>query len=141
MAHTFWLFNRVASAKAMARLLQEEGSPFKDYEVVIAAGDGSLDENTETINAYNRVKEAIRTHDRTITLSVTQLTTGVTIPKWSGVLMLCNMQSAPLYMQAAFRAQNPYEYSDGGKIVRKDNAYVFDYIPPQKTIRYLRLSG
>lgn len=136
MAHTFWLFNRVASAKAMARLLQEEGSPFAGYEVVIAAGDGSLDENTETVKAYNRVKDAIKTHDRTITLSVTQLTTGVTIPEWSGVLMLCNMQSAPLYMQAAFRAQNPYEYSDGGKIVRKDNAYVFDFDPARTLMLY-----
>ena len=136
MAHTFWLFNRVASAKAMARLLQEKGSPFEDYEVVIAAGDGSLDANTETVKAYNRVKEAIKTHNRTITLSVTQLTTGVTIPEWSGVLMLCNMQSAPLYMQAAFRAQNPYEYSDGGKIVRKDNAYVFDFDPARTLMLY-----
>ena len=136
MAHTFWLFNHVSSVKAMARLLQEGGSPFADYTVVIAAGDGSLDENTETVKAYNRAKEAIKTHDRTITLSVTQLTTGVTIPEWSGVLMLCNMQSAPLYMQAAFRAQNPYEYSDGGKIVRKDNAYVFDFDPARTLMLY-----
>ena len=136
MAHTFWLFNHVSSVKAMARLLQEGGSPFADYKVVIAAGDGSLDENTETVKAYNRAKEAIKTHDRTITLSVTQLTTGVTIPEWSGVLMLCNMQSAPLYMQAAFRAQNPYEYSDGGKIVRKDNAYVFDFDPARTLMLY-----
>lgn len=136
MAHTFWLFNHVSSVKAMARLLQEGGSPFADYKVVIAAGDGSLDENTETVKAYNRAKEAIKTHDRTITLSVTQLTTGVTIPEWSGVLMLCNMQSAPLYMQAAFRAQNPYEYSDGGEIVRKDNAYVFDFDPARTLMIY-----
>ena len=136
MAHTFWLFNRVASTKAMARLLQEDGSPFEDYEVVIAAGDGSLDENKETIKAYNRVKEAIKNYDMTITLSVTQLTTGVTIPEWSGVLMLCNMQSAPLYMQAAFRTQNPYEFSDEGKIVRKDNAYVFDFDPARTLMLY-----
>ena len=136
MAHTFWLFNRVASVRAMARLLQEEGSPFEGYEVVVAAGDGRIDDNVEVINAYNRVKEAIRNHKRTITLSVGQLTTGVTIPEWSGVLMLSNMQSAQLYMQAAFRAQNPYEYSDGGKIVRKDNAYVFDFDPARTLILY-----
>ena len=130
MAHTFWLMpNRVDCAKAMARLLKEEGSGFEDYEVVVAAGDGRVDDNAETVKAYNRVKEAIRNHERTITLSVGQLTTGVTIPEWSGVLMLSNMQSAQLYMQAAFRAQNPYEYSEGGKIVRKDNAYVFDFDP------------
>lgn len=129
MAHTFWLLNRVASAKALAKLLKEEGSGFEDYEIVLAAGDGSINDNAETVAAYNRVKNAIKTHEKTITLSVGQLTTGVTIPEWSGVLMLSNMQSAQLYMQAAFRVQNPYEYSEGGKIMRKDNAYVFDFDP------------
>ena len=136
MAHTFWLLNRVDSAKALAKLLKEEGSPFEKYEVVVAAGDGKIDDNAETVKAYNRVKEAIKAHDRTITLSVGQLTTGVTIPEWSGVLMLSNMQSAQLYMQAAFRAQNPYEYSKDGKIVRKDNAYVFDFDPARTLILY-----
>ena len=73
----------------------------------MAAGDGKLYDNDEVIKAYTKVKEAIKTHDKTITLSIGQLTTGVTIPEWSGVLMLSNMQSAQLYMQAAFRVQNP----------------------------------
>ena len=137
MAHTFWLMpNRVDCAKAMARLLKEPGSGFEDYEVVLAAGDGKLDDNDEAIKAYNKVKAAIKTHDKTITLSIGQLTTGVTIPEWSGVLMLSNMQSAQLYMQAAFRVQNPYEYSEEGKIVRKDNAYVFDFDPARTLILF-----
>ena len=137
MAHTLWLMpNRVDCAKAMAKLLKEKGSGFEDYEVVLAAGDGKMDDNDETVKAYNKVKDAIKTHDKTITLSVGQLTTGVTIPEWSGVLMLSNMQSAQLYMQAAFRAQNPYEYSEGGKIVRKENAYVFDFDPARTLILY-----
>jgi len=136
MAHTLWLLNRVDSAKALAKLLKEEGSGFEDYEVVLAAGDGKLEDNEETIKAYNKVKTAIKTHDKTITLSVGQLTTGVTIPEWSGVLMLSYMQSAQLYMQAAFRAQNPYEYSEGGKIVRKENAYVFDFDPARTLMLY-----
>jgi hypothetical protein len=137
MAHTLWLMpNRVDCAKAMAKLLKEKGSGFEDYEVVLAAGDGKMDDNDETVKAYNKVKDAIKTHDKTITLSVGQLTTGVTIPEWSVVLMLSNMQSAQLYMQAAFRAQNPYEYSEGGKIVRKENAYVFDFDPARTLMLY-----
>lgn len=136
MAHTFWLLNRVDSAKALAKLLKENGSGFEEYKVEVAAGDGRIDDNVETVRAYNRVKSAIKDHDKTITLSVGQLTTGVTIPEWSGVLMLSNMQSAQLYMQAAFRAQNPYEYSDGGKIVRKENAYVFDFDPARTLILF-----
>ena len=136
MSHTLWLLNRVDSAKAMAKLLKEDGSGFEDYEIVLAAGDGRLSEDAEIVNSYNKVKDAIKNNDKTITLSVGQLTTGVTIPEWSGVLMLSNMQSAQLYMQAAFRAQNPYEYSDDGKIVRKDNAYVFDFDPARTLILF-----
>lgn len=136
MAHTFWLLNRVDSAKALAKLLKEEGSGFEDYKIVLAAGDGRIDDNAETVKAYNKVKDAIKNNDKTITLSVGQLTTGVTIPEWSGVLMLSNMQSAQLYMQAAFRVQNPYEYSERGKIKRKDNAYVFDFDPARTLILY-----
>lgn len=69
-------------------------------------------------------------HDKTITLSVGQLTTGVTIPEWTAVLMLSNMSSPSLYMQAAFRAQNPCLFHDvQGNSYRKKNAYVFDFDP------------
>lgn len=134
LAHTLWLLNRVDSAKALARLLQEEGSGFNDYEVVLAAGDGRLSEDAETANSYNKVKEAIAHHDKTITLSVGQLTTGVTIPEWSGVLMLSNMKSPSLYMQAAFRAQNPCDITRDGLRYRKENAYVFDFDPARTLV-------
>ena len=134
MAHTLWLLNRVESAKALARLLQEEGSGFEDYEVVLAAGDGRLSDDAETKKSYNKVKDAIARHSKTITLSVGQLTTGVTIPEWSGVLMLSNMKSPSLYMQAAFRAQNPCDITRDGQRYRKENAYVFDFDPARTLI-------
>lgn len=134
LAHTLWLLNRVESAKALARLLQEEGSGFEDYEVVLAAGDGRLSEEAETLSSYRKVKEAIARHRRTITLSVGQLTTGVTIPQWSGVLMLSNMKSPSLYMQAAFRAQNPCDITRDGQRYRKENAYVFDFDPARTLV-------
>lgn len=77
----------------------------------------------------NRVREAIKYYDKTITLSVGQLTTGITVPEWTAVLMLANMKSPSLYMQAAFRAQNPCLFSNAGKHFRKKNAYVFDFDP------------
>ena len=134
LAHTLWLLNRVESAKALARLLKEEGSGFEDYEVVLAAGDGRLSEEAETAKSYNKVKDAIAHHAKTITLSVGQLTTGVTIPEWSGVLMLSNMKSPSLYMQAAFRAQNPCDITREGVRYRKENAYVFDFDPARTLI-------
>ncbi|OUO18833.1 DEAD/DEAH box helicase family protein [Collinsella sp. An307] len=128
LRHTLWMLNRVDSARALARKLRKH-PVFRDYEVVLAAGDGRLDDEGETARAFDRVRAAIASHDRTITLSVGQLTTGVTVPEWTAVLMLSNMKSPSLYMQAAFRAQNPCLFCRGGKYLRKENAYVFDFDP------------
>lgn len=121
LPHTLWLLNYVSSAKALAKLLQED-PVFKDYHVVLAAGDGKLSAEEETVKAYDKVKKAIHDYSKTITLSVGQLTVGVTIPQWCGVLMLCNMKSPSSYMQAAFRAQNPYEFigERGGAVPQGD---------------------
>ncbi|MFR8062601.1 MAG: hypothetical protein ACLU6V_08545, partial [Lancefieldella rimae] len=128
LRHTFWMLNRVDSAKALARKLKQH-PVFKDYEIVLAAGDGRLDDENESARAFDKVHKAIATYDRTITLSVGQLTTGVTVPEWTAVLMLSNMKSPALYMQAAFRAQNPCLFNIDGKFLRKENAYVFDFDP------------
>ena len=134
LSHTMWYLNRVASAKALAKLLKED-PVFCDYEVVLAAGDGRLGDDAATEAAIDRVKNAIKEHDKTITLTVGQLTVGITIREWSGVLMLCNMQSPSSYMQAAFRAQNPCKFtSEDGVRYRKENAYVFDFDPARTLI-------
>ena len=128
LKHTFWLLNRVDSAKALAAKLKKH-PVFSEYEIVLAAGDGKLDDTEETEKSFDKVKEAIRTHDKTITLSVGQLTTGITVPEWTAVMMLSNIKSPALYMQAAFRAQNPCMFHTNGKFWRKENAYVFDFDP------------
>lgn len=128
LKHTFWILDRVDSAKAMKRKL-ETHPIFSNYDIVLAAGDGKLDDSEETKKSYDKVVKAIQENDKTITLSVGQLTTGVTIPEWSAVLMLSNMKSPALYMQAAFRAQNPCLYQKDEKFFRKENAYIFDFDP------------
>lgn len=128
LRHTFWLLNRVNSAKALARKLSTHPI-FKDYKIILAAGDGRLSDAEENSKAFDKVRRAIASYDRTITLSVGQLTTGVTIPEWTAVLMLSNMKSPALYMQAAFRAQNPCLFNFHGNYQRKENAYVFDFDP------------
>lgn len=137
LKHTFWILERVDSAKALARLLKMH-PVFGDYEIVLAAGDGIIEDSTHNISSLLKVKNAIKYYDKTITISVGQLTTGVTIPEWTAVLMLSNMKSAAQYMQAAFRAQNPYEWEetiDGKSVVyQKQNAYVFDFAPERTLV-------
>lgn len=141
LKHTLWMLDRVDSVKALIRILRTH-EVFENYKVISVAGDGRVEDfngqeyeqDEETVdgrnNALNRVREAIRKNDKTITLTVGQLTTGVTIPEWTGVLMLSNVQSPALYMQAGFRSQNPHIWTDSdGQTYRKENAYLFDFDP------------
>jgi len=132
--HSFWLLDRVASAKALERILKKH-DVFKDYMVVLAAGDGRSDyaDPAAVGKSLDKVRAAIAgaelTGRKTITLSVGQLTTGVTVPEWTAVIMLSNITSPALYMQAAFRAQNPCKFERGGTVFQKKNAYIFDFAP------------
>ncbi len=140
LKHTFWLLNRVASAKALAKLLGDD-AVFMHYKVIIAAGDGKdLTEEAGDVAAneksYDKVRQAIAENEYTITLSVGQLTTGVTVPEWTAVMMLSNVASPALYMQAAFRAQNPYHYQKNGKYYKKENAYIFDFAPDRTLVMF-----
>lgn len=139
LKHTFWLLNRVDSAKALAKKL-EQHPIFGEYKVILAAGDGVMDDGEaadfeeESRKSFDKVVTAVKNYEKTITLSVGQLTTGVTIPEWTAVLMLSNVKSPSLYMQAAFRAQNPCLFSYNGEFYRKKNAYVFDFDPARTLI-------
>lgn len=135
LKHTFWILERVESARALAKKLNDH-PVFKDYKVVLAAGDGKIDDTDQNQKSFDAVREAIAHNDKTITLSVGQLTVGVTIPEWSGVLILSNIKSPALYMQAAFRAQNPCLYQKGLDHYRKENAYVFDFDPARTLTIY-----
>lgn len=135
LRHTFWLLPGVASCKLMKQMLAEHEF-FREYKIILAAGNGDEDRITNTaleevraaINGNSNDKHPLET--KTITLSCGQLTTGVTVPAWTAVLMLNNVKSPAQYMQTAFRAQNPFETAtSGGETFTKENCYVFDFAP------------
>ncbi|MFA6676561.1 MAG: DEAD/DEAH box helicase family protein, partial [Bacteroidales bacterium] len=134
LKHTFWYVgNRVDSVKALEQLLKKDPI-FKEYKIIVAAGDGrSFEEEANDFkrneSSLQKVKKAIAENDKTITLSCGQLTTGVTVKEWTAVLMLTDIKSPSLYMQAAFRAQNPYKEFRNGELVSKKSAYLFDFAP------------
>lgn len=134
LRHTFWYVgNRVDSVKALEQLLKED-AVFKDYKVIVAAGNGKTFDEEEgdfigNEKSFDKVKKAIKENQKTITLSCGQLTTGVTIKEWSAVLMLTDIKSPASYMQAAFRAQNPFRYYENNELMAKKSAYLFDFAP------------
>lgn len=139
LRHTFWLLPGVKACEQMKKVLLEDkffSANYSARDIIVAAGSG--DEDRLTDNALAEVRSRIGEpgsgkhplETRTITLSCGQLTTGVTIPAWTAVLMLNNCKSPSLYMQSAFRAQNPFKIAtSGGECFIKENCFVFDFAP------------
>jgi hypothetical protein len=134
LEHSFWFMPTVASCHAMANLLAEkQNSYYHKYKVLAVAGAGA----GIGLDALPPVRKAIGGgHDGgTIVLSCGKLTTGVTVPQWSSILMLRNLKSPETYFQAAFRVQsawsqkNPNGDNPNEEEIYKPTCFVFDFAP------------
>lgn len=134
LQHSFWFLPNVAACHAMANLLAEKQNVFfHDYTVLTVAGTGAGVGRA----ALPPVRKAIGNgHDsKTITLSCGKLTTGVTVPQWSSILMLRNLESPETYFQAAFRVQSPWSIQNPNgddpneEEILKPVCFVFDFAP------------
>lgn len=122
--HTFWMVPGVKAAAALAELLRKH-PVFSHYKVANVAGDG--DEEKAYDDALKEVRAVIEENPYTITISCGRLTTGVTVPEWTAVMMLTGSANtaASGYMQTIFRVQSAG--SIDGK--QKDICYAFDFAP------------
>jgi len=134
LQHSFWFLPNVAACHAMANLLAERHNTFwHDYRVIVAAGTLA----GIGLEALPPVRKAIRSgfETKTITLSCGKLTTGVTVPQWSSILMLRNLKSPETYFQAAFRVQSPWSIKNPNgdnpneEEIVKPVCFVFDFAP------------
>jgi hypothetical protein len=134
LQHSFWFLPNVAACHAMANLLAERHNVFwHQYTVVVAAGTAA----GVGLEALTPVRKAIGSgfETKTITLSCGKLTTGVTVPQWSAILMLRNLTSPETYFQAAFRVQSPWSIRNPNgdnpneEEILKPVCYVFDFAP------------
>ena len=134
LQHSFWFLPNVAACQAMAKLLAEKHNPFwHGYKVIVAAGASA----GIGLDALPPVRRAIGSgfETTTITLSCGKLTTGVTVPQWSSILMLRNLKSPETYFQAAFRVQSPWSIKNPNgdnpneEEFLKPACFVFDFAP------------
>ena len=125
LSHTLWVLPGVDEAAALSRLIKTHPT-LSQYYIINVAGDG--DDDQDNSDAVNNVKSNIATHERTITLTCGRLTTGVSVPEWSAVFMLCGGPkiSAAFYLQTIFRAQTP---TRRGVFPKKAVCYAFDFAP------------
>ncbi len=134
LQHSFWFLPDVAACHAMKNLLDERHNTFwHDYTAVVAAGAAA----GIGLEALPPVRAAIGSgyDTKTITLSCGKLTTGVTVPQWSSILMLRNLKSPETYFQAAFRVQSPWSIKNPNgndpneEEILKPACFVFDFAP------------
>ena len=134
MQHSFWFLSNVASCHAMVNLLSEKQNVFwHDYKVLNVAGAGA----GIGLAALPPVRKAIGSgyESKTITLSCGKLATGVTVPQWSSMLMLRNLNSPETYFQAAFRVQSPWSIKNPNgdnpheEAIMKPACFIFDFAP------------
>jgi superfamily II DNA or RNA helicase len=91
-----------------------------------------LDDTTGTgVDALESANEKIKKDKQdgkigTILISVGKLTTGITLPELTFVMMMSETASAQEYIQKIFRAQSAW--TKDKKIV-KENCYIYDYSP------------
>ncbi len=131
--HTLWMVPGVAAAKALSNMLHDH-VVFQHFGIANVAGEGDDYEEEHYDDALAQVRKTIQDHEYSITLSCGRLTTGVTVPEWTGVMMLAGSVNvaASAYMQTIFRVQSA-GCIDGKQ---KENAYVFDFAP-DRTLRVL----
>ena len=122
--HTLWMVPGVKEASALSKLLKEH-PVFGAYKIANVAGEGDAEMPYD--NALTLVKQVIKENRYTITISCGKLTTGVTVPEWTAVMMLTGSAStaASGYMQTIFRVQSA-GVLDGKQ---KERCYVFDFAP------------
>jgi hypothetical protein len=134
LQHSFWFLPNVAACHAMKNLLEERHNVFwRHYRVLVAAGASA----GVGIDALPPVRRAIGNgfDTQSITLSCGKLTTGVTVPQWSSILMLRNLKSPETYFQAAFRVQSPWSIKNPNgdnpdeEEILKPACFVFDFAP------------
>lgn len=134
LQHSFWFLPNVAACHAMANLLAEKHNTFwHEYKVITAAGASA----GIGLEALPPVRKAIGSGfaSKSITLSCGKLTTGVTVPQWSSILMLRNLKSPETYFQAAFRVQSPWSIKNPNgdnpneEEILKPVCFVFDFAP------------
>ncbi len=136
--HSLWMIPGVKEAKALSTIMKAHSVFGSDtFKIINVAGDGDEEEKPEDADEEEKPEDALSSVKKfiekagefryTITLSCGRLTTGVTVPEWTAVMMLSGSYStsATNYLQTIFRVQSPC--NKNGRIKRC--CYVFDFAP------------
>ena len=134
LQHTFWFLPDVSACDAMENLLNAPANIFyQSYKIINCSGTKAGIGEKALENMRRQMGDPLCT--QSITLSCGKLTTGVSVPAWSGIFVLRSLTSPETYFQSIFRVQtpwvlkNPDNTSPNRQEIVKTQCYVFDFAP------------
>ena len=134
LQHTFWFLPNVSACDAMENLLNAPANIFyQSYKIINCSGTKAGIGEKALENMRRQMGDPLCT--QSITLSCGKLTTGVSVPAWSGIFVLRSLTSPETYFQSIFRVQtpwvlkNPDNTSPNREEIVKTQCYVFDFAP------------
>ena len=134
LQHTFWFLPDVSACDAMENLLNAPANIFyQSYKIINCSGTKAGIGEKALENMRRQMGDPLCT--QSITLSCGKLTTGVSVPAWSGIFVLRSLTSPETYFQSIFRVQtpwvlkNPDNTSPNREEIVKTQCYVFDFAP------------
>lgn len=135
------------SCDAMERLLNDLKETFAnlgEYHVLNVAGNRIKKTLVSTDGVKKAISDCEKKEEKTITLTVNKMLTGVTVKEWDTMIMLKSTRSAQEYDQAIFRIQSQYvkeEIDENGNVLfkrdMKPQTILVDFDP----IRVLEVQG
>ena len=136
LMHTLWVLPGVKECNAMAAMLRTV-SFFKDYTIINNSGK-STGIGRKALQDVKKLIGPDTENTRSITLTCGKCCECVTVPQWSGVMMLHDTKTPEFFFQSSHRAGSKWVYSnmrpDGSKM--KEDFYVFDFSPNRAISAY-----
>ena len=130
--HQMWILPSIAACDAMENLLKEHNWFSQGRTIINCSGTKAGVGVKALEKVLDKLQKNPYSSDKgSIILSCGKLTTGVTMPFLTAILMLSNCSSPETYFQTAFRVQSPWvsKGEDGKNVILKDECYVFDFAP------------
>ena len=112
LSHTFWFLPNVASCYAMYNLLQQKQNSFyHDYHINVCAGTKA----GIGVDALEPVQKSMGDPltTKTITLSCSKLTTGVTVKPWTGIFCFPSRRKSSSACRSIEKAPSRNHFQDG----------------------------
>ncbi len=132
--HTLWFLPNVSSCYAMENLLNKNHNTFyHNFNIIVAAGNRAGIGVKALPPVFKAMGDPLES--KTITLTCTKLTQGVSVKPWTGIFMLRNLSTPETYFQSAFRVQTPWTIKSENQIdldkeiIIKKECYIFDFAP------------